>query len=59
MGISILLKLRAYQVASLRDEYTEDDAEHDQLVLESYLSPTTERVKGGRRVVPTKKEERK
>ena len=50
-ALTILLKLRAYAVASLRDDYTEDDAEHDQLLLESYLHPTVERVKGGKRHV--------
>ena len=46
-AIEILVKLRCHQVANLRDEYTTDDAEHDQLVLESYLN--IERKKGGRR----------
>ena len=46
-AIEILLKLRCHQVANLRDEYTTDDVEHDQLVLELFLN--TERKKGGRR----------
>ena len=45
----VLLKLRAYELAKNLDAYTEDDNEHDQLVLESYLNPIM-RVKGVRRV---------
>jgi hypothetical protein len=47
-ALALLLKLKCYEVAQLQDRYSEDDAEHDQLVIESYLNPVT-RVKGGKR----------
>jgi len=46
---ALLLKLRAYEVAHLLPEYTEDDVEHDLFVIESYRN--IDRKEGGSRRV--------